>query len=574
MTDPGLLALYEQARQWAALDPDPVTAGQLSDWVNSSNEQAIRSCFAVPMDFGTAGLRGVVGPGAARMNLAVIRLVSRALADEAQEAQGPGCKVVIGCDARLDSERFAREAAGVIAAAGCEVSSFEFPVATPIVAFEALRQRAGAGVVVTASHNPPEYNGYKVYGGNAIQIVPPVDLQIAARMKRLSPAKSIPVERFEGGAAALPRRLGAESLELYRESVLQSRPRHTPFPLRIAYTPLHGVGWRHARDLWQAAGYGEILPVPSQVMPDGRFPTVNFPNPEEPGTLKLGMEYAAEIQAHVLIANDPDADRLALALPDDSGVWRALSGNQLGILLTDYLLGCRTGRSTQPLAVSTVVSTPMFDAVATARNARIERTLTGFKWLWTAALELLKDESLQFGIAWEEALGYSTHTAVRDKDGIAAGLIAADWAADCLASGELPHNRLGRLYREHGAWASRQVNIIKTGLQGARDLRLAFERLGSAPPRSILGLWVTDVEDYRVGAEQRPYWRGLADLIILHLSDGSRVLARPSGTEPKLKLYLDVPGEVTARESPFRALERAESRADAMGQWLLEWLER
>ena len=203
----------------------------------------------------------------------------------------------------------------------------------------------------------------------------------------------------------------------------------------------------------------------------------------------------------------------------------------------------------------------------------MERTLTGFKWLWTAALELQKDPSLEFAIAWEEALGYSTHAAVRDKDGIAAALIAADWASASLADGELPYHRLGRLYREYGAWASRQVSISKRGLEGARELKLAFERLGADPPTAVLGHAVARVEDYRVGVDQRPYWRGLADLVILHLSDGSRVLARPSGTEPKLKLYLDVPANVSSSEDPFDVLARAESRADEMGQYLLNWLE-
>ena len=308
--------------------------------------------------------------------------------------------------------------------------------------------------------------------------------------------------------------------------------------------------------------------------PDGRFPTVKFPNPEEPGTLAQGLGLAQSIGAQLLLANDPDADRLAMALPDGKGIWHALSGNQLGIVLMDYLLG-RAKQSAQvrrPLIVSTVVSTPMADALAIARGARLERTLTGFKWLWTASLEILKDQSLGFLIAWEEALGYSTHESVRDKDGVAAALIAADWAAACHAAGNLPWDRLGQLYREHGAWASRQVNIQRPGARGAVEIKGAFERISKSPPSDVNGVKLTHVEDFRDNCERRPPWRGYSELVILHLADQSRLLARPSGTEPKLKLYIDVPAEVTGGSDPFTVLEAANVRAERMGRWLVNWL--
>jgi phosphomannomutase len=215
----------------------------------------------------------------------------------------------------------------------------------------------------------------------------------------------------------------------------------------------------------------------------------------------------------------------------------------------------------------------MADALATAHGARIERTLTGFKWLWTAALEILGDQSLSFLLAWEEALGYSTHESVRDKDGVAAALIAADWVAACHAAGIAPWNRLGELYREHGAWASRQVNIHKPGTRGAVDIKTAFERLSSNPPSDIAGAKIVRLEDFRQNAEQRPRWRGYSELVILHLTDQARLLARPSGTEPKLKFYIDVPAEVSAGQDPFVVLEAANVRAEQMGKWLANWLE-
>jgi phosphomannomutase len=564
--------LVKLARAWADADPDPATATLLREWMDASNEFAIRECFELPLEFGTAGIRGIVGPGPARMNLAVVRRVTRALAEYLAQNHGAGSAVVLGRDARLDSARFAREAAAVLLAAGCSILQFETPTATPLVAFAALQEQTAAGIVVTASHNSRDYNGYKVYGANAIQIVSPVDTLIAERMNCLPAARDIPVA-FEGENLQRSHKwLGAELLMQYQESVLKSRPAFVQYPLRIAYTPLHGVGWKPVQALFQAAGHTNLQPVPAQVEPDGRFPTVQFPNPEEPDTLSLGVHFADEIDAHLLLANDPDADRLAMALPDAAGNWHVLTGNQLGIVLMDYLLG--RPRPGQSLVVSTVVSTPMVDALAAAHHARLERTLTGFKWLWTAALALLKDESLNFAIAWEEALGYSTHGAVRDKDGVAAALVAADWAAACHASGTLPWNRLGKLYRDFGAWASRQVSLHKPGIRGATDVKTAFERLASSPPAEVDRVRIVAVEDYRTNTSQRPSWRGCADLVILHLADDSRVLARPSGTEPKLKLYIDVPADVNVKADPFVVLQRANKRADYLGRWLVNWLSR
>jgi len=572
MTDDPLVDLLDRARTWADADPEPGTALQLREWIEGRDEQSLRECFDLPLEFGTAGIRGIVGPGPGRMNLAVVRRVTRALAEYLDSSHGAGSLVVLGCDARIDSQRFTRETAAVLGAAGCKVLQFEMPVPTPLVAFATQRVQAAAGIVVTASHNPPEYNGYKVYGDNAIQIVNPVDRLIAERIVSLPPATEIPTDEESKDCIS---RLGQSCLSDYQASVLKSRPKHVRFPLRIAYTPLHGVGWEPVKSLFDAAGYTDLQPVPSQVKPDGRFPTVRFPNPEEPGTLNQGIGLAQSIGAHLLLANDPDADRLAMALPDGKGQWHALSGNQLGIVLMDYLLGrareSRQGR--QPLVVSTLVSTPMADALATAHGARIERTLTGFKWLWTAALEILGDQSLSFLLAWEEALGYSTHESVRDKDGVAAALIAADWVAACHAAGIAPWNRLGELYREHGAWASRQVNIHKPGTRGAVDIKTAFERLSSNPPSDIAGAKIVRLEDFRQNAEQRPRWRGYSELVILHLTDQARLLARPSGTEPKLKFYIDVPAEVSAGQDPFVVLEAANVRAEQMGKWLANWLE-
>lgn len=570
MVSLSLQRILELALSWADADPEPAMAARLREWIAERDERHLRECFETPLLFGTAGLRGVVGPGPGHMNIAVVRRVTRALADYLLANQLGNRPLVIGHDARIDSERFAREAIAVARAAGATVLEFGREVPTPIVAYASLRHSAAAGIVVTASHNPPEYNGYKVYGPTALQIISPMDTSIAERMHQMPGARAIPTEAQTPTTTRCL--LGEDTIENYIEDVLKQRPAPIVYPLRIAYTPLHGVGWNTLQRLFTAAGYIDVRPVAEQVDPDGHFPTVTFPNPEEPGTLDLGMRFAQAVSAQALIANDPDADRLALALPDAGGQWHAVTGNQLGVILMDYLLerAVAVGESgRQSCVVTTLVSTPMADSVARAHGAHLERTLTGFKWLWTAALELLKDGSRTFTIAWEEALGYSTHTSVRDKDGIAAGLIAADWVAQCHAAGVLPWERLGQLFREHGAWASRQVSVQCSGAHGAAAMRGALEQLGSSPPHTLNGVRVSRFDNYQLGAEERPYWRGQAELFALSFDDESRLLVRPSGTEPKLKLYVDVPAAVGARTDPFAALQQAGRRAEGLAKSLI-----
>ena len=570
MASLSLQQILELAQSWADADPEPEMAAQLREWIAQRDEHHLRECFEIPLLFGTAGLRGVVGPGPGHMNIAVVRRVTRALADYLHANQLASRPIVIGHDARIDSERFAREAIAVARAAGATVLEFGRQVPTPIVAYASLRQNAAAGVVVTASHNPPEYNGYKVYGQTGLQIVSPMDTLIEERMHQMPGARAIRTQLEAPVTTA--HLLGEDIVDSYMEDVLKQRPAPVRYPIRLVYTPLHGVGWNTLQRLFTAAGYTDVHPVAEQVEPDGHFPTVTFPNPEEPGTLDLGMQLAQSVSAHALVANDPDADRLALALPDSSGQWHTVTGNQLGVILMDYLLEravATRANGRQPCVVTTLVSTPMADSVASARGAHLERTLTGFKWLWTAALELLKDGSRTFAIAWEEALGYSTHTSVRDKDGIAAGLIAADWVAQCHAAGLLPWERLGQLFREHGAWASRQHNFYCSGAGGAAAMQGALARLSSAPPHTLNGVRVSRFDNYQLGAEDRPCWRGQAELFALTFDDESRLLVRPSGTEPKLKLYVDVPAAVRAGTNPFTALQSAGIRAEGLARSLI-----
>jgi phosphomannomutase len=561
-----LSELTAQALAWAEDDPDESTARELRRLVECGDEGGLLDAMVPPLSFGTAGLRGIVGAGPARMNTAGTRRVTLALAQYVMATCAePGApRMVVGFDARLDSQRFAEEAIRVLRAVGIEVSFFDEPVPTPEVVFAGHRLRADATIVVTASHNPAEYNGYKVYGRNGVQIVPPMDTQVMRLLAAVGPAKAIGVD----GAPA--QRLGDSFHSDYAAQVQRGRVAPPVAPgIRVAYSPLHGVGGRMARRVFAEAGYRDFVVEPSQFAPDGHFPTAAFPNPEEPEAMKRGLLLAEACRADLLVVNDPDADRLRVALPDEQGKLRALSGNQIGVVLCSYILSKWPDPTLVPVVVSTLVSTPMTQLVAREHGAHFEATLTGFKWLWTAALELLGDPKKRFAIAFEEALGYSTHPAVRDKDGIAAGVLFADWVSSTLAEGILPWRALGELYRRHGAWASLPHNVVRGGARGLEEIAAAVRRIAEVAPTALGGCPVTRVVDYRISDDSRPWWRSVADMVEIWMGDEARIVARPSGTEPKLKFYADVREGVGPSEDPFVAYGRAEARAQRIIEDLL-----
>jgi phosphomannomutase len=572
MAQPSDSSLRSFAEQWIKADPDPLTASVLSRLVAGDDESALRACFEPVMEFGTAGLRGIVGPGPAKMNVAVIRRVTKALTKVVAERAGGDtpAPLVLGFDGRLDSRRFAEQVVGVIAATERRVAYFDEPVPTPVVAFAGLRLEALASIVVTASHNPPEYNGYKVYGAEGIQIIPPFDQEVTLGLNEVGPAKEIAVAEgaFSGGSP-FAKRLGDEAIKAYVEAVHLGRvPAATAANIRVAYSPLHGVGAPVFERVLRSAGYTDLQIEPSQREIDGHFTTVRFPNPEEPATLARVKALAEKTKADVVIVNDPDADRMGAALPDKNGQFRILSGNEIGVILTDYLLSHATIPD-RALVVSTLVSTPMTALVARHYGAHFEQTLTGFKWLWTAVRTLEEERGFRFALCWEEALGYSTHRAVRDKDGIAAGLCFADWVSECKNRSILPLDRLGELYLRHGAWASSPFNLVRPGAEGLIEIQGMLQRLAEGPPHELLGRKVTSFTDYSRSAEDRPLYRGVASMYILELEGDARIVVRPSGTEPKLKLYTDVREGVLDGEDPFLAYERARVTASALASALV-----
>jgi len=561
-------ALIERARAWASSDPDPETRAELEGLIRDQNLSELAERMHGDLEFGTAGLRGVVAAGSARMNLAVVIRITRALAEQllSRAHDARSLPVVVGCDARLDSQRFADAAARVLLAAGIPVRRFLEPVPTPFVAYAVRAFAANAGIMITASHNPPEYNGYKLYWQNGVQVVPPTDQQVFARMCALGPANAVPL-----GDLAKQEPISDDIVQRYLAEVRGSLPQIVADRrLRIVYTALHGVGARVVERLFREAGYEDFNSVPEQREPDGHFPTVHFPNPEEPGALDLSLALAAKKNADLVIANDPDVDRLAIAVPTASGRFRALTGNQIGLLLADFALS-HADSGARWLVLSSVVSSPMLASIAQARGARYERVLTGFKWIWTAALAL-EAQNYRYCYGYEEALGYSFGRTVRDKDGISAALAFAALAAEAKAAGKTVLERLHALYREHGLWVSVQHNVVLTGAAGADRIARAMQQLASAPPTVLAGREVTLVRDLRTAEPDAPSWRGPALLVELVLAGGGRVFVRPSGTEPKLKMYVDLQVPLAANalitEAEASGLSEAEAVARALASAL------
>ena len=563
--------LIEAARRWIEGDPDPKTRQALQAMVEAGDQAGLTSVMGEPLTFGTAGIRGEVGPGSGRMNRAtVIRTTGGLVAHLVSKHNGPPEQpVALGFDARPDSRNFAEDTAGVLAAAGIAVRFFPDVMPTPLVAFAAKHLDAPAAVVITASHNPPADNGYKVYDGNAAQIIPPTDVEIAAAIAKVGSAAEVPrIEDAFAGGSDLVIPMPEDIVDVYEAELNAARPNPQMSDLEIVYTPLHGVGGDTLARVFDSANHNGLVPVPEQVQPDGAFPTVAFPNPEEPGALDLALELAAEIDADLVLANDPDADRLASALPE-AGKWRLLSGNELGALLGDYVL--RYWRHPEsPIVVNSIVSSPMLGRIAGRRGAVHEATLTGFKWIINAGLALEDRGAGRFAFGYEEALGYSIGQTVRDKDGIGAALVMADLAAEESAAGRTVLDRLHDLWDEVGLWVSAQHSIVRAGPEGQAALLAAVDRLGSGPPAEVQGIEVTGITDYRVGHEGRPMWLGEQDLIEMSLGDTGRVLVRPSGTEPKLKIYVDLSAPVDSNHAAAhqRLLAGAKAMAEAVGEWL------
>ncbi|WP_406199235.1 phospho-sugar mutase [Kitasatospora sp. NBC_01560] len=553
MTQAPTTDLLARARTWLAEDPDPQTREELaallaeaegpdaeSDSKIAWSQLAER--FSGRLQFGTAGLRGELGAGPMRMNRAVVIRAAAGLVAYVKQ-QDLGDLVVIGYDARHKSYDFARDTAAVVVGAGLRAALLPRALPTPVLAFAVRHLGAAAGVTVTASHNPPQDNGYKVYLGDGSQIVPPADAGIAAEIDAIGSLADVPL------AADGWEVLGEDIVDAYLARAVSIVDPHSPRELDVVYTPMHGVGRDTLVAAFRRAGFPAPTVVAEQAEPDPDFPTVAFPNPEEPGAMDLAFRTAASVGPDIVIANDPDADRCAVAVPAngnaaggpgaDSG-WRMLRGDDVGALLGAALVAKKASGT----FATTIVSSTLLGRIAEAAGLDYAETLTGFKWIARA-------DGLRYG--YEEALGYCVDPqGVRDKDGITAALLVAELAATLKQSGRTLADLLDDLALEHGLHATDQLSVRVQDLTLIAD---AMQRLREQPPTVLAGLTVTRADDLTAGSADLPPTDGLRYYLAGDAVRSARIVVRPSGTEPKLKCYLEVvlPVGSAAELAPARA---------------------
>ncbi|MDP5314294.1 phospho-sugar mutase [Streptomyces poriferorum] len=527
--------LIARARTWLAEDPDPETRDELAKLIDAEDLDELGARFSGTLQFGTAGLRGEIGAGPMRMNRAVVIRAAAGLAAYLKDQGQNGGLVVIGYDARYKSTDFARDTAAVMTGAGLRAAVLPRPLPTPVLAYAIRHLGAVAGVEVTASHNPPRDNGYKVYLGDGSQIVPPADGEIAAAIAAVGPLDTVP--RPDNGWETL----GDEVLDAYLARTDAVLAAGSPRTAHVVYTAMHGVGTSVLTAAFDRAGFPAPVLVAEQAEPDPAFPTVAFPNPEEPGAMDLAFATARRSDPDLVIANDPDADRCAVAVPDPAvdGGWRMLRGDEVGALLAAHLVR----RGVSGVFAESIVSSSLLGRIAEKAGLGYEETLTGFKWI-------ARVEGLRYG--YEEALGYCVDPdGVRDKDGVTAALLVAELASVLKEQGRTLLDLLDDLALEHGLHATDQLSVRVEDLSVIAD---AMRRLREQPPAALAGLAVTSAEDLARGTELLPATDGLR----YHL-EGARVIVRPSGTEPKLKCYLEVVVPVgSADELPAARAKGAE----------------
>ena len=549
--------LIATARDWLANDPHEETQHQLRmliEQAGKADPQALKELhdsFDGTLQFGTAGLRGTLGPGPNRMNLVVVARAAAGLAQYLLEQKIASPSVVIGFDARHNSELFANVSAQIFSGYGIAAKLFPHATPTPVVAFAIRHLNASAGVVVTASHNPPQDNGYKVYLGSGSQIIPPADTEISECIARAT--ASGPVRELPHGTQW--EIIGPEVEAAYVQRTASIATAALGTDLVTVYTAMHGVGGQLFLDIAKAAGFPAPVPVSAQFEPNAAFPTVAFPNPEEPGAIDLAVETARAHKADLIIANDPDADRCAVAIPinKDRSEWRMLHGDEVGSLLAAHI----AQRKVTGVFAQSIVSSTQLKAIAELHGFDYQQTLTGFKWIGPIP-------NLVFG--YEEALGYCVDPEfVKDKDGLSAAVTVMELASQLKSVGKTLQDELDRIAIEVGVYATDQVSVRVSDLSRIPEI---MEHLRTHPPTEIAGSAVTEFIDLARGSNQLPPTDGL----LFTLDGGSRIIVRPSGTEPKVKVYLQsvvpVPTPDQLAASRTQAIGRIAAMAEVAKTWL------
>ena len=540
----------EDYKRWAAAElEDPALARELKEI--AGDDEQIRDRFAVALKFGTAGLRGVLGAGTNRMNIYVVRQATQGLANWVK-TQGGSQSVAISYDSRINSDVFAKTAACVLAANGIHVRIYDALMPVPALSFATRYYKANAGIMITASHNPAKYNGYKAYGPDGCQMTDDAAAIVYAEIQKtdvLTGAKRIPFE--EGLSSGMIQYVGEDCKEALYDAIKARSVRPglcKTAGLKLVYSPLNGSGLVPVTRVLHDIGIDDITIVPEQQYPDGHFPTCPYPNPEIFEALKLGLELAEKSGADLMLATDPDADRVGIAIRCPDGSYELVSGNEVGVLLLDYICQGRIEKGTMPAnpgAVKSIVSTPLADAVAKSYGVEMRNVLTGFKWIGDQIARLEAAGQVdRFIFGFEESYGYLAGPYVRDKDAIIGSMLICEMAAYYRSVGSSIKERLEEIYAKFGRYLNKVDSFEFPGLSGMEKMAGIMDGLRKNPPAEIGGYKVTSVTDYQ---DTEKTGLPTANVLIYALEGGATVVVRPSGTEPKIKTYFTTLGKDLAQ---------------------------
>ncbi len=530
----------------------------------AEDEKEIESRFFAPLEFGTAGLRGIMATGLNRMNIHVIRWATQAFATVIKNEGEEACKkgVVVCYDCRLNSEKFAREAAGVMAANGIRVRIFDALRPTPELSFGVIHYGATAGINITASHNPKEYNGYKVYWSDGAQLPPQHAAAVAAEMAKIDIFHDVKRLSFdEAMASGLVEVIGAETDEAFLENVMamsvnKAIVEQVADEFKIVYTPFHGAGYKLVPEALRRLGVKHLYPEPKQMVIDGNFPTVASPNPENPEGFYLAVDLAKQVGSDLIIGTDPDSDRVGTMVRGKDGEYRTITGNQMGVLLLDYIITAKRELGKLPANAAflkTIVTTNMGREIAEKNGVHVDETFTGFKFMAEKLAEYKRDGSYEYILAYEESYGYMMGDYVRDKDAVTASMMIAEMAAYYFSKGMTLADALQGLYEKYGWFMEKTLNLVMPGLDGLEKMKNLMASLRAKPPREIGGAAVLGMRDYlsgtvsvaELGVVGKTHIAG-SNVLYFELEDGTAFIIRPSGTEPKIKVYILAQGADSA----------------------------
>lgn len=546
-------AVKKRIQEWTAAPFDIKTVKEISDILSKNDEKELIDRFYTTLEFGTGGLRGVIGAGTNRMNIYTVGMATQGLANYIKLKKKEENGVVIARDSRRMSDEFSREAAGILAGNGIKVYYFDDIAPTPLCSFAIRHFKAGAGIVVTASHNPPEYNGYKVYWDDGGQVVPPFDREIIAEVNKIDSISKIKKMEFEKGTGSgMIRIIRDEADREYISSLEKAVLRVSKgSDIKIVYTPLHGSGYKIVPEVLKHFGFNNIFMVEDQSKPDGNFPTVKYPNPEEKEALTLSIELAKRVDADILLATDPDADRMGVGFKGPDGDYQLINGNQIGTMLEYYLLSRLAQENRLPknaAVIKTIVTTQIQDEIAKSFNCSADNVVTGFKWIAMKMKEYDDTGSKKFIFGGEESYGYLPVDFVRDKDAVSSCYFFAEMADYLLENKKTLNEFLNGIYARFGLYMEDLLSLTLKGKDGMEKISSIMKKFRTSPPQEFAGIAINTVADIqgltktdiKTGKKEQINGLPKSDVLQFFLEDRSKITMRPSGTEPKIKFYFSV----------------------------------